>query len=1185
MSNHIAEGRTDGRTVGRSERWRVAAARFLPTALLLAALASVFIFAGDRGAFYRSPSHDRNSSKNLALAENLSPAHNFRLFLWRSPGEDGEPVYEMYSRFPVGGPALIKLAIAPFGDDLSARIYAARMLMLAMFAGAAVFGYLALARISGSRWIALAATLFAFSSFWLLYHADEISNESVMDIFAAMLVFHGMAVFLEKRRFGQLLAKSCAALLIGWHIYALLLPFIALGFGGEAASALKSAFAERPIWRGLARTAARLALSRYLILGGATLLAGIALLAFNFWNEYTAFDGEIPLRELPSVSSVITRTGGDDSVYSEYEFERLEWRRFAAEQLYRVGVAVLPYSAPFPRDLGQTDYGPLERPALISALGLAAAAGAAACAFFARRRRIALASLALFGFVWSIPMRHSTAFLEYESVVFLGVPMVLATAALMGARRLSFPKIPRFGARLTVAAALAAVVVFAASAFGMSRFERDAERAAFNQALMADFSAMRLAVQGASVFVPTFLRRYSAFEGRELTYAASYALAGSVLAFEDEPHPRDYAADYIISRYRDGESPALETPNNGVLHLYDGARTTVSDLRLIGCPDNEHGMAVACENFAVYLKADVLTYVKDQCEPLDGESRFTFSVFPYYTDDLPPKFRELGHESLNFDFPEDAEISDSPCVFRRELPDYPIDYIEIGQWTPGDAPGWRREVRGVARLRTLACENPQYGTTLACENFAVYIDADTLIYVKDRCGADDAKLRFLFSAFPYDADDLPEYFRELGHEPMNFSLSEIGEDLGPACVFRRELPDYPIEYIEIGQWTPGEDAPSNWWRRVRGVTDLRTLACENPRYGTALFCENFAVYIDGDTLTYAKDRCGAADAESRFLLSVFPHDADDIPAYSRDAGHANMNFDFPPDAMTSGGGCVFRRELPKYPIDYIAIGQWSPSGAHSSEWRREARGVDRLRTLACENARYGAALACENFAVYIDGDTLTYAKDQCDAADADSRFLLSVFPHDADDLVQSSREAGHANMNFDFPQDAMTAGGDCVFRRELPKYPIDYIAIGQWSPSGASPSDWLRIIRGVDRLRTLACENARYGAAAACGEYYDIYLSGGTLTMFAEECSPERARERFFLSVFPEDPANVPQERRERGLSHASMNFDFPRYGVLANGECLITVPLPDYAIAAIETGRADADAGGEWRAKIAVPK
>ena len=57
------------------ERW----AR-LPVALLALALAAVFVFGGDRGHFYRPKLDGWDSSKNLALAENLSPATFFRLY-------------------------------------------------------------------------------------------------------------------------------------------------------------------------------------------------------------------------------------------------------------------------------------------------------------------------------------------------------------------------------------------------------------------------------------------------------------------------------------------------------------------------------------------------------------------------------------------------------------------------------------------------------------------------------------------------------------------------------------------------------------------------------------------------------------------------------------------------------------------------------------------------------------------------------------------------------------------------------------------------------------------------------------------------------------------------------------------------------------------------------------------------
>ena len=216
----------------RLARWR----DWLPLAVLLAALASALALGGDRSYFYRPSDilHNEVTAKNLAIAGNMSPKHGFRLAtrIWRDEG--GGFGYDLYGRFPIGGYALIKLAILPFEGDLAAQLLAARVLMLLMFCGAAVFAYLALARIAGDRWIALAAVLFAFSSLYALYYADSVAGETVMDLFGVMLVFHGMVVFAQEGRFRQLLVKTCAALLLGWHVYALVLPFALWGFGGEA---------------------------------------------------------------------------------------------------------------------------------------------------------------------------------------------------------------------------------------------------------------------------------------------------------------------------------------------------------------------------------------------------------------------------------------------------------------------------------------------------------------------------------------------------------------------------------------------------------------------------------------------------------------------------------------------------------------------------------------------------------------------------------------------------------------------------------------------------------------------------------------------------------------------------------------------------------------------------------------
>ena len=197
----------------------------------------------------------------------------------------------LYSRFPIGGYILIKLAILPFGNDLAAKLMAARVPMLMMFCGAAAFAFLAMSRVVGSRRVALSATLLAFSGFYAVYYADAVSGESVMDLFGAAMAFHGMAVFVQEGRFRQLLIKTCAALLLGWHVYALLLPFIFLGFGGEAVALIRAAVSSDEKVRAARAAIISLVRSRYVALAAVSILFGSALLALNFANEYTAFSG------------------------------------------------------------------------------------------------------------------------------------------------------------------------------------------------------------------------------------------------------------------------------------------------------------------------------------------------------------------------------------------------------------------------------------------------------------------------------------------------------------------------------------------------------------------------------------------------------------------------------------------------------------------------------------------------------------------------------------------------------------------------------------------------------------------------------------------------------------------------------------------------------------------------------
>ena len=275
----------------------------LPFLLLLAALAAM-VFSWIASGRFDSLHHGLDG-QSMALAANLSPEHRFLMFFRQYTGAGGELLYDVYNRWPVGTYLLIKAVIAPFGESVSAQIFAARLLTVALFSGAAAFAYLGLRRLVNQPWIALAATLLAFSSYHALFYGDMIFSQ-VNGVFGMMLTFHGMTIFVQEGRFRQLLVKAFAAMLLDWTVMALLLPFTALGLASAVFRAMRknasSPFADK------ARAAfAAFVSSRYLWLGLASLLFCALVMGFNIGNEYIALRGEVPLLDLPSVRSMLAR--------------------------------------------------------------------------------------------------------------------------------------------------------------------------------------------------------------------------------------------------------------------------------------------------------------------------------------------------------------------------------------------------------------------------------------------------------------------------------------------------------------------------------------------------------------------------------------------------------------------------------------------------------------------------------------------------------------------------------------------------------------------------------------------------------------------------------------------------------------------------------------------------------------
>ena len=90
---------------------------------------------------------------------------------------------------------------------------------------------------------------------------------------------------------------------------------------------------------------------------------------------------------------------------------------------------------------------------------------------------------------------------------------------------------------------------------------------------------------------------------------------------------------------------------------------------------------------------------------------------------------------------------------------------------------------------------------------------------------------------------------------------------------------------------------------------------------------------------------------------------------------------------------------------------------------------------------------------------------------------------------------------------------------------------------------------------------------------FDVYRSGSKRTCVKEPCASADTEAMFFLALHPADANDLPGRRRQHGFDNP--DFDFDERGVISDGKCMAGIPLPEYAITRIETGRYVPAGGG----------
>ena len=767
-----------------------------PLSLLLIGMSTIPIFIRRRGLFYRDSwvpysyfnleEFSWTTSQHLTVAVNFSFSHHFLGFLSQSVDTEGNTYSDPYNRFPPGGYVLIKLVTLPFGDDLSNRIYAAQVLMLVFFIGAAILAYWSLSRLISSRWIASTVTLMTFSSTQLLLY-DMIKPELLPDLFGCMLTFHGIVVFLQKSRFRQLLIKSCLAVLLGWHVLALLFTFIVL-------SQIKEFILIRRV-KTVREGVVSLFVSRYFVLGTVTLGLGILILAYNIGNEYYAVNirevRQLALSDLPSVNSMLRRTGLDSNKALDLPF--------FGTQFTRIGLMSLPFIWSDFLGLNSAEsFGTIEPLGTVEPqnliIGIFVVIVCIVGVVMVRHKLLAMTAL-LTGFCWSIPMYSQTTLHEFEALFYIGIPLLFYTLVLLLIRK---------GSSDMPLASCVAFMVFVSSSYRMGYTDRNDSVIEVHETVIKDFDVIREFTRGGNTLVPIRDTYSDTLEFVRARYGIHYYLSGGVIVFNKFECDRSLdKVDFMIQTRRD-RGPGLLTPDNQMMFLYD---RYLYEERLDRF--EEEVEPIFQGDFDIYLTDNrELVFISDRCDQSNSESRLMGSpiglrVYPVNTEDLPDS--EPDYELFYLDLVAYRVMDTKRHVMIFDLPDYDVASISVEQLT--DEGIWNLRFFGPEHVvdsdlsrrvdQAMVSREP-----IISSDFDVYFTDDRyLVYVREPCHNSSSIVEdFFVHIIPVDLENLPEHRAQYEFDNLDFNFFDRVSKDGEKCAAMIKLPDYDIANIRTGQY-------------------------------------------------------------------------------------------------------------------------------------------------------------------------------------------------------------------------------------------------------------------------------------------------------------------------------------------------------------------------------------------------
>ena len=350
----------------------------------------------------------------------------------------------------------------------------------------------------------------------------------------------------------------------------------------------------------------------------------------------------------------------------------------------------------------------------------------------------------------------------------------------------------------------------------------------------------------------------------------------------------------------------------------------------------------------------------------------------------------------------------------------------------------------------------------------------------------------------------------------------------------------------------------------------------------------FNLYLDDATaprwLTYINEQCAPGDTQASFYLSIVPADRLYLAEGEQQHGVSTRSFRFGRDGIRMGRQCMVSVRLPHYAIAELETGQFDPDAGTIWFENYEPNRPGRLRAELAAARQYQPPVIQADFAVYRNDGRLIYAKEPCAPADTKAPFLLHIVPTNLADLPEVSRPHGYDNRDFAFKQvGARLDGRQCIASVALPDYDIAVIRTGQYSPDADAGVKALWIVEDPDRVEQLRAElaAARQSQTPVIQSDFAVYHSGGRLIYAKTPCAPADTEAPFLLHIVPVAANDLPESGQPHGFDNRDFTFD-QAGALLDEQQCIASVTLPDYDIAAIRTGQYVPDAGRLWAAEFA---